>query len=291
MRLKVKSLASFAMLLPLMAWADGPAGGTWTWADRPFDGSWVIQPELTTFGMRSPILSLERGVFRRTDCRTEPIDVPADGAAHGVRGQALFDTISVRVLDPKRVEVVEKSADKLAWKGMYTVSANGRAMRLDFEDDRAAKPVTGALEYVREGDARAGAHSVSGTWRPEKLTRLSSSGLTVTLAMQRKDAERDLDVAPGPDFYAAFTLAGSDGRSAEGKLDTHDYPLNGYLPGATIALNRLQPNILQFNRSQNGVLVELTRAMVASDGQTMTLSQIDWVCQAKTVLILNKQAP
>lgn len=289
MKLKVKSLASFVMLLPTVAWANGPAG--WTWADNPFEGSWVIQPELTAFGMRSPILSLERGVFRRSDCRTEPIDVPADGAAHGVRGQPLFDTISVRVLDPKRVEIVEKSADKPAWKGMYTVSANGRAMRLDFEDDRAAKPVTGALEYMREGNAPAGAHSVSGTWRPEKLTRLSSSGLTVALAMQAKDAERDLDVAPAPDFYARFTFTSSDGRSAEGKLDAHDFPLNGYLPGATIALNLLQPNILQFNRAQNGVLVELTRAIVSTDGQTMTLSQIDWACQAKTVFILNKQTP
>jgi hypothetical protein len=289
MKLKVKSLASFVMLLPAIACANGPAG--WTWADNPFEGSWVIQPELTTFGMRSPILSLERGVFRRSDCKTEPIDVPADGAAHAVKGQPLFDTMSVRVLDPKRVEIVEKNADKPAWKGMYTVSANGHSMRLDFDDDHPAKPVTGALEYMREGDAPAGAHAVSGTWRPEKLTRLSSSGLTVTFAMQRKDAERDLEVAPGPDFYARFTLAGSDGRSAEGKLDAHDFPLNGYLPGATIALNLLLPNILQFNRSQNGVLVELTRAMVASDGQTMTLSQIDWVCQAKTVFILNKQTP
>jgi hypothetical protein len=195
------------------------------------------------------------------------------------------------VLDPKRVEITEKSADKLAWKGMYTVSANGRAMKLDFEDDRAAKPVTGVLEYMREGDVPGGAHSVSGTWRPEKLSRLSSSGLTVTVAMQRKDTAGDEEAAAGPNFYAGFTMAGSDGRSAEGKLDAHDFPLNGYLPGATVALSRLQPSILQFNRSQNGVLVELTRAMVSSDGQTMTLSQIDWVCQAKTVFILNKQTP
>src|SRR5271155_2824713 len=101
MKLKFNPLAPLAMLLPLMAWADGPAAGTWTWADHPFDGSWVIQPELTTFGMRSPILSLERGVFRRSDCRTEPIEVPADGAVHAVKGQPLFDTIAVRVPDSK----------------------------------------------------------------------------------------------------------------------------------------------------------------------------------------------
>jgi hypothetical protein len=287
--MKVKILASIAVLLPAVAFAEGTVA--WTWADKPLDGSWIIQPELTTFGMRSPTLSLERGEFRRNDCRSEPINVPADGLIHSVKGQALFDAMSVRVLDPRRVQIVEKSGDKVAWQGQYTVTANGHAMSLDFEDDRAVKPVTGVLAYTREGETSAGAHAVSGTWRPEKLSRLSSSGLTFTFAMQPKDNERDPEVTPGPDFYAAFTLSASDGRSAEGKLDAHDYPVNGYLPGATIALNRLQPGIVQFNRSQNGVLVELTRAAISSDGQTMTLSQIDWVCQAKTVFILSKQTP
>jgi hypothetical protein len=285
--MKLTFLASFAVLLPMLACADGPADRTW--ADRPFDGTWIIQPELTTFGMRSPTFSLERGVFRRSDCKTEPIVVPADGAVHAVRGQPLFDAMIVRVLDPKRIEIVEKNADKLAWKGLYTVSASGRAMTLEFEDDRGAKPVTGVLAYMREGDALTGAHSASGTWRREKLSRLSSNGLGITIGMQRKAAPQDEELAPGPNFYDSFTFAGSDGRDADGKLDAHDYPLNGYLPGAMIALNRLQPNILQFNRSQNGVLVEISRATVSSDGQTMTLSQVDWVCQAKTVFILNKQ--
>lgn len=287
--MKLKSLASFAVLLPMMAWADGPAERTW--ADRPFDGAWVIQPELTTFGMRSPTLSLERGVFRRSDCKSEPIAVPADGAAHAVKGQPLFDAMSVRVLDPKRVEIVETSADKPAWKGLYAVSANGRKMTLEFEDDRAARPVTGVLTYMRDGDALAGAHAASGTWRPERLTRLSANGLSITIGMQRKAVAQDDELAAGPNFYDSFTFAGSDGRGADGKLDAHDYALNGYLPGATVALNRLQPNILQFNRAQNGNLVEISRATVSSDGQTMTLSQVDWVCQAKTVFILNKQTP
>jgi hypothetical protein len=146
------------------------------------------------------------------------------------------------------------------------------------------------LAYVREGDALSGVHSVSGTWRPEKLTRLSANGLTLSIGMQRKAAAADEELAPGPDFYDRFTFASGDGRSADGKLDAHDYPLNGYLAGATIAGNRLQPNILQFNRSQDGALVEISRATVSSDGQTMTLSQVDWLCQAKTVFILSKQA-
>jgi hypothetical protein len=287
--MKVRYLASLAVLLPMMVRADAAADRSW--AERPFDGTWTIQPELTTFGMRSPILSLEGGVFLRSDCRTGPISVPADGAVHAVKNHPLFDAMSVRVLDSKRLEIVEKSADRITWKGLYTVSANGRSMKLNFEDDRPLKPVMGELAYLREGGAAAGAHAASGTWRPEKLARLSPSGLGVTISMQGSDAERDTDLAPGPNFYQGFSFSGSDGRSAAGKLDAHDYELNGYLPGATLALSRLQPGILQLNRSQNGTLVEISRAAISSDGQTMTLSQIDWVCQAKTVFILNKQSP
>jgi hypothetical protein len=285
--MKLKFLGPIAVLLPILGWAGAAADRTW--ADRPFDGSWTIQPELTTFGMRSPTLSIEQGVFRRSDCRTGPIEVPADGAAHEIKGQPLFDAMSVRILDPRRIEITERSAEKIAWKGLYAVSGNGRSMTLEFENDRAATPVKGEIAYTREGPSGAGAHATSGIWRPERLTRLSQSGLGVTIAMRRPDTTEESELAPGPGFYDGFTLKASDGRSADGKLDAHDYPLNGFLPGATIALNRLQPSILQFNRSQNGVLVEISRASVSSDGQTMTLSQVDWVCQAKTVFVLNKQ--
>jgi hypothetical protein len=257
--------------------------GRWTWADHPFDGTWIIQPNLTAFDLRSPILSLDAGVFRRTDCRTGLLEVPADGASHEVKGQVSFDSASVRVKDRRHIEMVESLAAKQVWKSLYTLSDDGRTLTLDFEDDRAAKPVTGSVAYEHDGEPVAGAQPISGTWLPKKLTQLSVSGLTLTI---RTDAVEMTRVSDSPDLITNFSLAQSDGRSADGKTDAHEYPLNGYLPRASVAVSRLEPNMLQINRSQGGQLVEISRALVSDDGQTMILSQIDWLCQAKTIFTL-----
>ena len=257
----------------------------WTWADHPFDGTWVIQPSLTAFDMRAPILSLEGGVFRRTECRTGPLEVPADGASHEVRGQVIFDAASVRVKDRYHIEVAETLAAKPVWQGRYAISNDGRTLTLDFQDNRAAKPVIGSLVYERDGEPVAGAQPLSGTWIPKKLARLSASGLTLTF---RTDPVEMISDQSSADSSVKFTLTRSDGSSAEGQTNAHAYPLNGYQPQASVAVSRLETNMLQINRSHGGQLVEISRALVSDDGQTMTLSQTDWLCQAKTIFTLKK---
>jgi len=265
--------------------ASALPAGKWTWADHPFDGTWVIQPDLTAFELRSPILSFDGGMFRRTECRTGPLEVPADGASHEVKGQVFFDSASVTVKDRLHIEVVERLAAKQVWRGVYALSNDGRTLALRFEDDRAANPVTGLLSYEHDGDPVAGAHPLSGTWLPKTLSELSTSGLTMTF----KTASNYVDVDAGAAVNSGqdFNLTQSDGRS--GKVDAHDYPLSGYLPRASVSISRLQPNLLQINRSQSGQLVEISRALVSDDGQTLTLSQTDWLCQAKTILTLKKK--
>jgi hypothetical protein len=240
---------------------------------------------LTAFDMRAPILSLEGGIFRRSECRTGPIEVPADGASHEVKGQVLFDSASVRVKDPHHIDVAEALAAKQVWKGRYTVSGDGRTLTLDFEDDRAAKPVTGTLVYGHDGEPVAGAQPLSGTWLPKKLAQLSASGLTLTFKTNPLEMVSD---NPAANLIVKFSLSQSDGRSAEGETDARNNPLSGYLPRAGIAISRLETNMLQMNRSQGGQLVEISRALVSDDGQTMTLSQTDWLCQSKTIFTLKK---
>jgi hypothetical protein len=264
--------------------------GDWSWADRPFDGTWVIEPARTNFdaGMRAPTFDLDRGVFRRSDCRLGAVEVPADGKQHEIKDQPLFDAMSVQVIDGKHVEILERNAGKAVWSGRYALSADGRALQLDYEDDRATRPVTGSLTYAREGEVVKGPHLLSGVWRPTKLTNLSASGQTLTIAMQPQGSLHP--VAAGPDPTMSFHLAAGDGRSADGRFDAHPYPLSGWLPGSSVVVGRLWANTLQINRSVNGELVEMSRATVSADGQTMTLAQVDWVCQAKAIYTLRKKS-
>jgi hypothetical protein len=258
----MKIFVLLALLLPAV-----------TMAGSPFAGTWVMQPELTTFGDHPMELMIERGGYKRIGCGT-PIEVPADGADKAVKDQPLFDTMSVRLVDRRRVDVVQKMAGKVTWKGVYTVSKDPRSMTLEFDEERTSTPVTGTIQYSRVGEPLAAAHSLSGTWNPEKMTRLSASGLTMTI----RDEEHGL------------ALSWSDGRSAESHLDADDHPLNGYLPAAQLSVLHPRPDMLAINRKQGIFPVEVSRAFISDDGRTMTYRQIDWICHGLTSYVYQKTA-
>jgi hypothetical protein len=198
-----------------------------------------------------------------------------------VEKQPLFDRMSVRVVDGRRAAIEQKMKDKTTWKGAYTVSKSGAEMTLEFENDLAAKPVTGTLLFAREGTATAGAHPLTGTWRPEKLIRLSPSGLTLTFTIGQSPTGESTD--------NGFTLLAGDGRRLQGKTDAKDYPLQGYFEGATLSVNQTQPDVWTMNRKQNATLVEILSARVLDGGASMTLRQADWLCKGITVFTLRKQ--
>jgi hypothetical protein len=257
----MKTVAFPALLLPALSLAGSP-----------FAGTWVMQPELTTFGDRPVEMMLERGGYRRTGCGT-PIEVSTDGADHPVKDQPLFDAMSVRLANARRVDIVQKLTGKITWKGTYTVSKDQRTMTLEFTDESPATPVTGKLRYSRVGNPLSAAHALSGTWRPEEFTQLSASGSTMTIA----DEEHGLAVR------------WSDGRTAETNLDAKYHPLSGYLPGAQVSILNPRPDTLAINREQGVVPVEVSRAVLSEDGQTITYKQVDWTCHALTTYTYHKQ--
>jgi hypothetical protein len=243
-------------------------------AETPFSGTWIVQPSLTTFSLRPLSLLIDRGAYKRTSC-APAFEVPTDGKDHAVAGNPLAESMSVRLLDRSRVEVAEKISEKLVWKGNYTVSKDQKLLTLKYEDYRATNAVSGTIEFAREGDPVANAHLLSGTWRTEKLIELSPTGLTMTI----KDTDNGLIMSAG------------DGSGYDIKFDRQDYPFTGYLDGATVQVGRRAPQTLQVNRKQRSAMVEMSLGTVSDDGQTMTLSQMDWPCQSKITWTLRKQTP
>jgi hypothetical protein len=258
----MKGILWFFLLLPAISLAASP-----------FAGLWVLQPELTTFSLRTTDLLIERNLYRLSNCG-DPLEVPADGSEHAVTGQPLFDTMSVRVVDRRKVEIAQKLAGKPTWKGVYAVSRDQRQMTLQFEDDRPLHPVTGTIEYKRVGDPLPGAHSLSGSWHPQKLTQLSSSALTLRI----EDPGKGLGIR------------WSDGRSVDTNLDARHYPLNGYLAGATLSVLNSRPDMLALNRLQSAIPVEVSRAFLSEDARSLTYMQVDWLCRAETIFTYRKQA-
>ena len=242
-------------------------------AGTPFAGTWVVQPSLTEFGGKSLGLSIDARTYKRTTCMVAN-EVPADGADHPLTDDPFFDAMSVRIQDKRTVEVVQKTAGKVTWRGTYSVDRDLRSMVLRYDDRRPNIPVTGEFRFEREGDAIPAAHALTGTWRPVKVLNLSPSGSTLEI--------QDTD--------GGMLLHASDGRSLNIKFDPHsNEPLQGYLAGAMVHMGRRAPNTVQINRTQNGMLVEFALGTVADDGQTMVLGEVDWQCQVKTSWTLRKQ--
>jgi hypothetical protein len=242
-------------------------------AETPFAGTWVVQPQLTEYSLRPLSFMIERGTYKRTSCVPYP-EVPTDGQEHDVVGDPLVQSMSVRLLDASRIEVTQKIGGKLVWRGNYTVSKGQKSMTLAYEDDRASHPVSGTVQFAREGEIVPNAHLLSGSWRAEKLIDLSPSGMTMTL----EDTENGLH------------MSASDGRGYDIRFDRQDYPLTGYLDGATVQVGRRTPRVLQVNRKQHGTYIEMSIGEISDDGETMQLGQLDWQCQSKVVWTLRKQA-
>lgn len=258
----------------------------WAMADSPFAGTWIMQPELTTFGEDHPMtIMIERGGYRRTDC-VPGIELAADGSDIAVKDQPLFDHMSVRVVNRRRVDISQEMGGKLAWKGSYTVSKDQRSMFLDFDDERTATPVTGTLEYARVGEPLSAAHALSGSWQPQKLTRISSSASTLTIDDTRQDSSQSSTQDAGQDTHpgsvSGLALTWSDGRHVQSPLDAKYYPLSGYLPGAIESVMRPRPDTLAINREQGIVPVEVSRVIASPDGQHLTVKHVDWLCRSLT---------
>jgi len=86
-----------------------------------------------------------------------------------------------------------------------------------------------------------------------------------------------------------LAVSWSDGRSADSQLDAKYYPLNGYLPGAQVSILNPRPDTLAINREQGVVAVEVSRAVLSDDGQTLTYKQVDWVCHDLATFIYHKK--
>ena len=59
--------------------------------------------------------------------------------------------------------------------------------------------------------------------------------------------------------------------------------------GATVRVGRRTPTVMQVNRKQQHILVDMATGTLSDDGVTMIWREIDWQCQSQIVWTLHKQ--
>ncbi len=170
-------------------------------AASPFDGTWKINIGTVQSPDKTNDILLQGGSYSCRSC-APAYTIPADGAAHPVAGNPYIDTIAIKVVDANTVVETDVKSGKVVWTWTMKVSADGKTMTKDMIDNSAGNgvPAHGTIIQARTMDAPAGAHAVSGAWRPTKFEGFSDSAIVFTL---KTDGDTVSFSQPTGQFYAA----------------------------------------------------------------------------------------
>ena len=115
-------------------------------SQSPFDGTWVIDTgKNENLASEKPrVLSVSDGVFREGDRQ-----IKADGSDQKVPVTGYWDTVSVRIVDDRTVEITSKKAGKPMFTETDTVSADGNTLTQVTKGTTEAEAVTFESDFNR----------------------------------------------------------------------------------------------------------------------------------------------
>jgi hypothetical protein len=218
-------------------------------SQSPFDGTWVIDTgQNENLASEKPrALSVSNGVFRDGERQ-----LTADGSDHKVPATGYWDTVSVRIVDDRTVEIVSKKAGKVTYTETDTVSADGNTLTKVMKDTTEAEAVTFESDFRRIAPAPAGAHSVSGSWQVFKESRSENS----TIIKYKCTSQG---------FSAETPL----GEKLEAKFDGKLYEMQDD-PGHTmVSVKLINPYTVEQTNVRGGKIVFIVTLVVTSDGKTI----------------------
>jgi hypothetical protein len=209
-----------------------------------FSGTWKVDFN-SAMPKKVNVWLLQNGTYKCTSCNPI-VNVKADGKDQPVKGQP-YDTISVKIVDPRTVEEIEKKNGQVVSDEKFTVSIDGNTVIDEFENWK--------LIMNRVEKAPAGAHELSGSWQPLKMESISDKELLVTYKLESE----------------SFSMSRPTGQSYSAKLNGADAPYKGDSDTNGVALKRIDKNTIEETDKFNGKVVSVTRLTVAADGRAMTV--------------------
>jgi hypothetical protein len=219
-------------------------------AQSPFDGTWVIDMNTVQLPDKPVVYLLDKGMFHCGDCgQTE---IKADGHDEKVAETGYRDTLSVRIIDDRTVEIVTKKAGKPMFTEIYTVSEDGGTLHKVVKDTTESQAVTIEMVSARLEPGPEGAHALSGSWRMTKMSR-SENGSIVTYKCTADEFIAKTELGEG---YAA-------------KFDGEFYPVEDD-PGHTlVSARRMSPTTVELTFKRDGKIVAISRLTTVADGNTI----------------------
>jgi hypothetical protein len=133
------------------------------------------------------------------------------------------------------------------------VSADGNTLTGSFVDTSSATGTAGKGTFVetRVGAAPAGAHAISGQWKPSKLQDFNTEALTFTFKTE------------GDTLH----MSSGTGQSYDAKFGGPDVPIKGDIAGTTASVKRTGDNSFQEIDKRGGKVVGVFDFSVSADGK------------------------
>jgi len=241
-------------------------------AQSSFDGTWRINMNESKFSPKPVDFYIGDGWYHCTTCTPEVV-VQADGGDHAVTGQA-YDTLSVKEVDAKTIELVAKKDGKAISDQTRTVSDNGKMLTVkttSHPEDGGADVVTN-VTAMREGMAPAGVPATSGDWKIDKVKQ-SDNGLTTTFKLSGDE----------------LSMSTPTGESYTAKLDGSDASVKGAYGYDTVSLKKIDAHSIEETDKRDGKVVDVVKMTVAPDGRRMTIVETSKPSDRTSTLIATKE--
>ncbi len=217
-------------------------------AQSPFDGTWTLDPPVP----QKPIeYSLANGMFHCSGCIAN-VDVKADGIDHKIDENDYWDTLNVRALDSRAVEIIAKKTGNTMYMELASVSPDGSTLTQVIKDSTGSDTVTSETLAHRLAKGPPDAHAISGSWRAYQTNR-SGNGSLITYKCTKQ----------------AFSAEAPLGEKYTAKFDGQFYPVEND-PGHTlIAAKLLNPNTVELTHKRKDKIVSIARMTVAPDSKSI----------------------
>ena len=252
MRKTIAAAIAAASLISLAACQKAPddSQASTAAAANGIDGTWKVDMATVQVDARPDQFMLKDGKFSCSTC-TPALEVAADGAFHPVSGRAYSDSMAIKVDDDHNVTQTAKKGDRVTNETRYAVSDDGKSLKVSFNDTSGDKPVTGSLSETRVGEAPAGAHALSGSWKMAQYDNVSDEGTTVTYKLDG-------------DTLHMTTPAG---QSYDAKTDGTDADVKGDIGGTKVSVTRTGDKSYKETNKRDGKVISTTEYAV--DGDTV----------------------
>jgi hypothetical protein len=215
------------------------------------DGTWKADVDSVQFDQKPDEYLLQAGQYSCKSC-VPSVTVAADGAFHPI-STPYADSLAVKVVDDHNIVRTSKKSGRQVGETKVTVSADGNTLTGSFTDTSSPNGPAGKGTFVetRVGPAPAGAHAVSGQWKPSKLQDFNAEALTFTFKTEGDTVH----------------MSSGTGQSYDAKFDGPDVPIKNDIAGTTASVKKTGDSSFQEIDKRGGKVVGVFDFSVSADGK------------------------